>query len=96
MEHISPEDRRIVGHTAIEYCFKDSEYFDCADPLAVCEDVLLDTYTKRESFIKNALTGLTIRRSSGMPVKVSPLVAVSLIEHEARQTRNRNKRKYED
>ena len=91
MECISLKERNIIGEKEL------SEYFsttiDCANPLAHLSDEDLDTYEKRRDIMDEYYSYDGLRRSGSFMVKIPKMVAVGMIEHEARKKNVPKKRK---
>ena len=86
MEHISQEERNVIGEKEL------SEYFDllidCANPLTqICSEDL-DTYEKRRDVMNEYYFNNSLRRSGSFMVIVPKMIAVGMIEHEARKIKN--------
>ena len=91
MEHISLEERNIIGEKEL------SEYFslllDCANPLTQICDKDLDTYEKRRDVMDEYYSYDGLRRSGSFMVKIPKMVAVGMIERDARKNIVPKKRK---
>ena len=98
MDYLSEPDVRILGGVdkvkyQIEYC----NMVDCLDPLVRVNENDLDTYEKRQKIIDQYFSNdHKLRRTGSILTERSKLVMIGILEHDARQLRLKNKRKFEE